>query len=311
MAERTCLITGGGGNLACQLTHRLRNAFSTIVLADLKTGPVAQTAGNCAYRQADLGKAGALEGLLEDHRPTAVYHLASLLSTSSEENRALAWRINADLSFRLFEGCLAHGVRQVFFPSTFATYGGTIADPLPEDFPQWPDGIYGAMKVAVERLGVYYHRTHGLDFRSVRLPVVISPYAPAGASTAFASRMFVEVRERGAYTCRVAEDTRVSTIAVEDALDGISQLMQVPEEPLTRRVYNLHALAPTAGEIADLIRARRPDAAIRFDPDPVVSRLVNSFPAAIDDTAARRDWGWNPPSDLSTIADRMLTDAHG
>ena len=40
----TCFITGGAGNLACQLTHLLAEQFDRLVLFDLATQPVAEVA---------------------------------------------------------------------------------------------------------------------------------------------------------------------------------------------------------------------------------------------------------------------------
>ena len=93
---------------------------------------------------------------------------------------------------------MEHGVQRFFFPSTSATYGSALPDPLPEDHPQWSDNIYGATKVAVERVGNYFALSRGLDFRSVRLPIMLSPFAPPAAVSAYASHVFACRRARRA-----------------------------------------------------------------------------------------------------------------
>ncbi len=235
-----------------------------------------------------------------------ILHFGSLLSSKSEQDRSAAWRVNMDGSFNLFESAMHYGVETVFFPSSLAAYGGELPNPLPEDFPEWPTSLYGVTKSSVERLGVYYHQKHGLDFRCIRLPVVLSTFAPVGAASAYASRAFVDAVRTGRCLFQVRPETRPSVIYVKDALRAIHELLSVPPDRLTRRVYNIHAMAPSAADLATVIMDRIPDADVAFDPDPRVFRLIESWPIEIDDTSARRDWGWRPRYDLATTADDFI-----
>jgi threonine 3-dehydrogenase len=302
------LITGGAGNLACQLTFELAGAGNSITLFDVASGPAAAVARGSRYVRGDMTRGDDIAAVLESSRPTTVLHFASLLSGSCEADRGLAWRVNMDGAFALFEAALRAGVRTVFFPSSLATYGGTPPGALAEDFPQWPAGLYGVTKVACERLGVYYAERHGLDFRCLRLPVVISRYAPAGAASAYASRAFVEAVAAGQFTFKVRPDTRTAAVYVRDVLGGIVGLLAAPAGKLTRRVYNIAGLSVTPAEVADAITRRLPGVRFRFDPDPPVADLVAGWPAAVDDAAARRDWGWQPRFDLDRLADDFLAD---
>jgi threonine 3-dehydrogenase len=302
----TYLITGGAGNLACQLTHLLSERGHSVVLCDLAEKPVAKTAEGCRYVQSDLATPGAIAHIVAECRPNVVVHFASLLSGSSEADRPLAWRVNADAAFDLFEVALHSGVRQVFFPSSVAAYGGPLPDPVPEDQPQWPIGLYGVTKLAVERLGTYYHAKHGLDFRAIRVPVVISRFAPPGAASAYASRAFVEAVAQGRFVFKVRPEARPSLIYVKDVLRAIVALLDAPTERLTRRVYNIQALSPAAGEIAEAIRQRLPRAELTFEPDPMVTALIEGWPIRFDDASARRDWHWQPRYDLPALADDFL-----
>jgi nucleoside-diphosphate-sugar epimerase len=301
----TYLFTGGAGNLACQLSFVLPDA-DRIVLFDLAARPVAPVASACTYISGDLTRSNDLRHLLRDHRPDRVLHLASLLSGSCEQDRQRGWQVNVDGGFALFEAALEAGVRQLFFPSSLAAYGAPLPDPLPEDYPQWPTGLYGVTKVACERLGVYYHAQHGLDFRCLRLPAVISRFAPAGAASGYSSRAFVEAVTRGSFVFKVNPTTRVSTVYVKDAIRAMIGLIQAPADALTRRVYNMHAIAPSAEEIAAAIRERLPTVDLRFEPDPQLAALIESWPARIVDDSARRDWHWQPAYDLPRLADDMI-----
>lgn len=303
---KTYLITGGAGNLACQLSFVLVKNGNRVVQFDVAERPVTSCAEGCLYERGDLTCREDLECLFETHRPDAVLHLASLLSGRCEEDRAMGWRVNVDGGFLLFDEALRAGVRQVFFPSSLAVYGGVLPDPLPEDHPQWPEGLYGVTKLACERLGHYYHRRHGLDFRGLRLPIVLSRFAPPGAASAYASRAFVDAVETGKVTCRVQPGTRAAMVYVTDALRAIVGLIEAPEEQLTRRVYNIHALAPSAQELADVIGARVHPLDWRFEPDPRTTALIESWPVVMEDSSARHDWGWRPEYDLNHLADEFV-----
>ena len=304
--SRTYFITGGAGNLACQLTFDLAERGHRVVLFDVAEGPGAPTADGCTYVRGDVTSQEAISTALSEFRPQVILHFSSLLSGRSELERSRAWRINLDGAFALFELALEQGVEQIFFPSSLASYGGELPRPLPEDFPQWPGGLYGVTKVAVERLGVYYHERHGLDFRCVRLPVVISAFAHSGAASAYASRAFIEAARFSRYTFKVRPETSPSIIYIKDVLRAIVGMLEAPGEGLTRSVYNIHAMAPSAKQISDAICLRLPETQMVFDPAREVVDLIESWPTEIDDASARSDWGWKPHYDLETLTDDFV-----
>ncbi|MBM4004305.1 MAG: NAD-dependent epimerase/dehydratase family protein [Planctomycetes bacterium] len=310
----TYLITGGAGNLACRLTHALAGRSARIVLFDAAERPVAPVAAGCEFLRGDLRQPDEVQRLFRqldcDREGAAgdlvLVHMASLLSGSSELNRTVAWRINTDATFDLLEASLRYGVRQFFFPSSVAAFGGRLPSLIGDDQPQWPTSLYGVCKATVERLGVYFHERHGLDFRCLRLPVVVSPYAPAGAASAYASRAFIEAVTKGRFVFRVAPETQPSLIYLPDVVQAILSLLDAPADRLSRRVYNIQALSPTARELAAAIVHRLPRAELRFDPDLDTTRLISSWPIAFDDSAARTDWGWRPHFDLESMADDLV-----
>jgi len=299
------LITGGAGNLACQLTHLLPPE-AELLLMDIAEKPVAPVRSDIRFIQGDLTDTTAMESLFQLEKPDQVIHLASLLSGSTEENRPLGWKINATAGFELLDLCLRHQVKRVLFPSSLAVWGGSLPDPLPENHETWPDGLYGVTKVAVERLGHYYFRKHGLDFRAVRLPIIISPYAPQGAASAYASHAFVQGVQEGRFRFKVTPETRVSMMYVKDALRVLTGLLNADPARLSRRVYNVQAISPNGQELAEAVRLRLPNADIDFDPDPEVAALIDSWPGVIKDAASTLDWDWTPKWTLDRLADDMV-----
>lgn len=304
----TILITGGAGNLACNLTFRLVGAGRRVVLSDVAPSPLGPVAAGTEYVTGDVTRAAGFRALVERVRPRTILHFASLLSGRSEEDRDLAWRVNMEGAFTVFETALACGVTQVLFPSSVASFGAPLPNPVPEDQPQWPLGFYGVTKACVERLGVYYHARHGLDFRAIRVPIVLSPQANAAAASAYASLAFLESAAHGRFVFRVRPESRPALIYVKDVLAAFVKLMEAPAERLTRRIYDVQALSPTARELAEAIRARVPGVDLSFDPDPVVADLIDSWPIEFVDESARRDWGWSPEYDLARTADDFLSE---
>lgn len=303
---KTCLITGGAGNLASQLSWTLAGRYERIVLLDVAAATVGSVAPGVVFERGDLLDLERLDSVFARHRPSAVIHLASLLSGSCERDRVRGWEVNMSGTFALLETALSHGGPTVLFASSIAAFGGRLPEILTEDTPQWPDGLYGVTKMAAERLGVYYHRRHGVDFRCLRLPTTVSRYAPAGAASALASHAFIEAARNGQFTFHARPDTKLALIYVRDVLHAFTDLLVAPASRLTRRVYNLHAATVTLREMADAIRRRLPDAALRFEPDPTVDALLASWPGMIEDSAARRDWDWKPRFDFEQMADDFL-----
>lgn len=301
-----CLITGGAGNLACQLTWALASKFERIVLFDIAPAPIGDVSTRAVFERGDLLDVTQLEHLFKQHQPTAVIHLASLLSGSCEQNRALAWKVNMDGSFGLLETALRNGQPKILFASTVAAFGGQLPEILTDDTPQWPDGLYGVTKMAVERLGVYYQRKHGLDFRCLRLPITISRYAPVGAASALASHAFVETVRTGEFTFLARPDTKLAMIYISDVLRAFVDLLTAPAQLLSQRVYNIGAMTVTCRQFADTIQRHVPTARLNFAPDEAVANLLASWPGVIDDRMARQDWKWKPEFDLERTAEDFL-----
>ncbi|MFW6291993.1 MAG: NAD-dependent epimerase/dehydratase family protein [Spirochaetota bacterium] len=296
------LVTGSTGNLARHIVARLISGGDEVLQVDLREPD--DSGGR--FEQADITDHARIDELVAGFAPQRIIHMASLLSMTSEAQPDLAWRVNATASVALLESAARHGVGQVFYPSTGATYSGTLPDPLPEDYPQWPANIYGVTKVAVERAGAYFAARRGVDFRSVRLPMVISPYAPTGAVSAYASHAFAAAVRGERFTFPVEPSVGISTIYVADVVDGILRLLDAPESSISRRVYNLHGFAPSAGDIANAIADRVPGFSYEFAPQEINMQVLGPMPTVHEDASARREWGWEPRFGLEQCADDMI-----
>ena len=175
-------------------------------------------APSAAFERADVRvgetqAAGFIDSIVAETQPDTVYHLASLLSGSSETDSDLAWRVNLDGIRYVLEAARVHGVGRVLFPSSVATFGMGVGDTVTDDSPQWPAGLYGVTKVLGERLGVYYHQRFGVDFRCVRLSAMVAPTAPAaGAASAFVCELYMGAVREGGYTFKVYSHSRIPLV---------------------------------------------------------------------------------------------------
>jgi nucleoside-diphosphate-sugar epimerase len=108
------------------------------------------------------------------------------------------------------------------------------------------------------------------------------------------------------YACFVRPDTRIPFMAMPDAVDALMQLAQAPSSSLTRTAYNLSAFNPSAEQICDVVLKAFPDADISWHVDAKRQGIVDSWPAEVDDSAARRDWGFAPKYDFTRAFDEYL-----
>ena len=303
--EHTALITGGNGNLGRLVGDELLARGARVIRFDIPGTTTSELGENNLVLEGDIRDSELINEIIDRHRPDTVYHLASLLSGSSEADISEAWEVNATASFNLFNCCQKFEVEKVFFASTAASYGPVDQDPMSLDYAQWPENFYGATKVAVERLGVYFKQKHGMDFRCLRFPLVVSPNAPKTAVSAFPSHAFKAAAAGQPFSFPVSETTGMSTIFLDDVVSSIVDYMAAERHKLTQHVYNLHSYHLSAGIVAKAVKKRFPDFKFDFDPKPAVEHLISSWPDVVDDGSARTDWGWNPKFNFEESADRM------
>jgi threonine 3-dehydrogenase len=204
------------------------------------------------------------------------------------------------------------------FPSSIAAYGLTLTEKpaagrVREDDFNAPHTMYGCNKLYCEKLGMYYSRYFGqhhldanppimLDFRALRFPGLISALTlPSGGTSDYGPEMLHAAAQGKPYACFVREDTKISFMAMPDAIRSLMMLTEAPRDRLTRVVYNVGAFAMTAGEFRDRARLAFPEAQISFDPNARRQGIVDSWPEDVDDSQARLDWGWAPAYDADAF----------
>jgi nucleoside-diphosphate-sugar epimerase len=273
------------------------------------------------------GRSSLLERVLAEFEVDLICHLAALLSTRAEFTPTTAHHVNVDGTLTLLEFAQregeSHGRTVLFlYPSSVAVYGlpdlatKTRVGRIREDEWNTPRTMYGCNKLYCEHLGRYYarfykqlaaHSSGRVDFRCVRFPGLISAVTmPSGGTSDYAPEMLHAAARKEPYTCFVRPDTRIPLMAMPDAISALLDLAKAPRESLTRTAYNLTAFSPTAQQIHDAVLAAFPDAVVQWGTDEKRQIIVDSWPQDVDDSAARRDWGFAPVYDFSSAFEEYL-----
>jgi threonine 3-dehydrogenase len=328
MRASSVLVTGANGEIGHGLISTLAETGRAIVTIDIS--PLEPALARLVRREftGSITDTGLLERILSEFEIDRVFHLAALLSTRAEFTPISAHEVNVEgtlnlLEFSHHEG-ESHGRPVVFlYPSSIAAYGlpdletKMRAKRVREDEWNTPTTMYGCNKLYCEHLGRYYACHYKqlaadmvpgrVDFRCVRFPGLISALTmPSGGTSDYAPEMIHAAARGEPYRCFVRKDTRIPFMAMPDAIEALTRLASVPRDRLTRTAYNLTAFSPTAEEICEVVTRAFPRADVQWETDLKRQRIVDSWPAEVDDTAARRDWGFAPRYDFTRAFDEYL-----
>ena len=317
MHEEVILITGANGEIGHGLIHHLADQKKAIVAIDLN--PLDEVLQPLVrhWQVGDILNLALLEKLFEEFHFSVVFHLASILSTKAEQNPELTHKINVEGTLNLLRLSEIESRRdgspvKFIYPSSIAVYclpdleTKQTAGKVREDQFTTPTTMYGINKLYCENLGRYYSKHYKqlannanpdelLDFRALRFPGLISSETlPTGGTSDYGPEMLHAAARGVAYDCFVRPDARLPFMVMPDAVKSLIALKEAPRQALTQTVYNVTSFSPTAQDLYDLTLQAFPQADIRFVPNAHRQCIVDSWPADIDDSAARKDWDWQP-----------------
>ncbi len=321
MRKPVILITGAGGEIGHGLIAKL-NETDTRAVVTLDLNPLDAVIRRLVSREyiGSILDRGLLERILAEYEVHLVVHLAALLSTRSEFTPTTAHKVNVEGTLNMLEFAQkegeSHGRPVVFlYPSSIAAYGLSDLEQkaavgrVKENEWNVPVTMYGCNKLYCELLGAYYARHYKqlaaetlsgrVDFRCVRFPGLISAdTVPSGGTSDYAPEMIHAAARGDTYECFVRPDTRIPFMAMPDGVEALLRLAAAPRARLTQVSYNVAAFNPSAEEIRNLVLEAFPGAPLSWRVDEKRQRIVDSWPADVDDGAARRDWGFAPRYDL-------------
>ncbi len=303
------LITGALGQIGTELTNRLVDIHGAdnVVASGLDRFQKGITAAG-HYERMDVTNTQLVRQVIQDYEITTVYHLASLLSGTSEKQPLFAWKLNLEPLLHFCEMAKEGLIKKIFWPSSIAVFGkGLPKHDVGQDVVLNPTTVYGISKMAGEKWCEYYFDKYGVDVRSIRYPGLISWKTPAGGGTTdYAVEIFYEAINEGKYTSFISENTGMPMLYMDDAINATLALMEAPKENLTVHTsYNLGGLSFTPAELAAEIKKHIPEFEISYEPD-FRQQIADSWPASIDDSRAKEDWNLSYDFDIASMTEDML-----
>jgi nucleoside-diphosphate-sugar epimerase len=307
---KTFLVTGAVGQIGSELTIALRKKYgeSSVIATDIKMPSDPELRDSGPFEFLDCLDPHHITRVMQIHKTDTIFHLAAILSAVGEIKPNMAWQVNMNGLYNILEAARQYKC-SLFVPSSIGAFGrSTPLDNTPQDTIQRPDTMYGVTKVAGELLCDYYFKRFGLDTRGVRFPGLISHKTePGGGTTDYAVEIFYEALKHRKYTCYLRQDTSLDMMYMPDALNAMINLMEAdPANLVHHNAFNVTAMNFTPADLAKEIQKHIPEFEIDYEIDPVRQEIADSWPNYMDDSAARKEWGWNPSYLIETVTADML-----
>jgi len=304
------LVTGSVGQIGSELTLILRKKYGNdnVIACGRKTKPSEELLNSGPFEYLDITVKKTVEKVVEKYDIDTIYNMAAILSAVGEERPLICWNVNINGLYNILEIARENEMTRVFVPSSIAVFGPeTPRKNTPQETVLKPKTMYGVTKVSGELLGDYYFKRFGLDVRGVRYPGIISSETlPGGGTTDYAVEIFYEAIKNKKYTCFVKEDTVLPMMYMPDCIKGTIDLMEADISKLKHHCdFNIGSMSFSASELASEIKKHIPNFKLEYKPD-FRQAIADSWPQSIDDTAARKEWGWKPSYNLSSMTKDML-----
>jgi nucleoside-diphosphate-sugar epimerase len=314
MLKDKILVIGASGQIGVELTIALRKIYGNqnVIASDLREqNPLLEGTG--PYVSLDVMNKEMLHVQVIRQNITQIYLLAAILSATGEKNPSLAWHLNMQGLLNVLDIAREEKIKKVFWPSSIAVFGPTSPRVnCPQQTIIEPTTVYGISKYAGEFWGHYYWQRYGVDIRSLRYPGLISYKSePGGGTTDYAVEIYHEALRKKSYRCFLKEDTYLPMMYMPDAIRATIELMEAPAEKISVRTsYNLSAMSFSPKEMRDSIQQHIPEFILQCEPD-YRQAIADSWPQSIDDSVARKDWGWKEEYDLAKMTADMLANLRG
>lgn len=304
------MVIGAAGQIGSELVAELRKVYGNgnVFATDIK--PASRDIMDAGpFQVLDVMDEKQFIHFVIRNKINQIYHLAAVLSGNAEKLPVQAWHINMQSLMNVLEiAKMVDEVKKVFWPSSIAVFGPTTPRVnTPQLTIMEPITVYGISKLAGERWCDYYYNKYGLDIRSLRYPGLISYKTEAGGGTTdYAVEIYYEAIRKGEYECFLSEDTALPMLFMPDAIDATIRLMEAERSSLSiHSSYNLGGFSITPRQTSEEIRKHIPGFRISYKPD-FRQAIADSWPQSIDDSVARKDWGFNSRYDLEGMTGIML-----
>jgi nucleoside-diphosphate-sugar epimerase len=285
------LVTGGEGFIGRQVRRVLLAAGKDLISIDHKS--VGQSHDGVSY-ECDLSDAQRLQKIFTSasYPVSAIAHLASTLRTASEQDPKRATEVNILGSLNVFEAARQFKVGRVVFASSVSIYGSKpAASEITEADYTAPEDMYGAAKKYIEVLGNAYSRNYGIQFVTLRIPIVVGS-GPGTSTSAWRTDLvnaLAERREREILIPFRGNET-LSIVHVEDLANALTMLLNAPV--VSHSVYNAPCEIWRLSDLKKEVESLNPQVHVSFG-----DKDVNGFPRRLNSDRFRTEFDYVP--DLS------------
>lgn len=307
---KNILVIGSVGQIGSELTLELRKRYgnNNVVAGYRSTKPVGELLESGPAEIVDATNIDQITEVVKKYKIDTIYNLAAILSAVGESKPLAAWNVGIGGLMNCLEVSREYNCA-LFTPSSIGAFGGgTPLDNTPQDTIQRPQTMYGVTKVTGELLSDYYHKRFGVDTRSVRYPGIISNVTlPGGGTTDYAVEIYYEAVKTGKFVCPLGKGTFLDMMYMPDAIDAAIDLMEAdPSKLVHRNSFNVTAMSFNPEIISAEIKKHLPSFEITYNVEPMKQAIANSWPNNMDDSCARKEWGWNPKWNLEKMTVDML-----
>lgn len=306
------LVIGAAGQIGSELVLELRKIYGSenVYSTDIRHASPDIVEGG-PYQVLDVMDDKQLIHFIIRNKINQIYHLAAVLSGNAEKLPTQAWHINMNSLMNVLEiAKMVEDVKKVFWPSSIAVFGPTTPQiRAPQLTVMEPVTVYGVSKLAGERWCNYYHSKYGLDVRSLRYPGLVSYKTEAGGGTTdYAVEIYYEAVKKGHYECFLNRNTRLPILFMPDAIKATINLMEAESSRISvHSGYNIGGFSITPDDIYKEIKKHIPGFRISYKTD-FRQAIAESWPESVDDSIARKDWGFDYVYDLPKMTEIMLNE---
>jgi nucleoside-diphosphate-sugar epimerase len=307
--EDKILVLGASGQIGTDLIMQLRSDYGNdnVIASDIKN-PVDFVLQSGPFEIIDVLDENRLLEVVKKYKINQIYHLVAMLSATGEKFPAAGWKLNMESLFSVLNMAKDGLISKVYWPSSIASFGPTTPKIQTEQYSIMDPGtVYGISKLSGELWCDYYHKKYGVDVRSVRYPGLISyKTQPGGGTTDYAVDIFHQALKTNSFECFLAEETILPMMYMPDAIKATIGIMEAPSEQVKIRTsYNLAAFSFDPKTLAEKIKSHLPEFKMSYKIDSR-NDIALSWPQSMDDSRARKDWGWQHDYDLDAMVEDML-----
>ena len=303
------LVIGASGQIGSELVLELRKEFglNKVIASDIIPSSE-EIMSSGPFEQLDVTDSSKLLEIVKKHKITQIYLLAAILSANAESKIEMAWDLNMSSLFNVLNLAKEKIVKKIFWPSSIAVFGpNTIKDNTPQFSITEPNTVYGISKLAGERWCEYYYNKFQVDVVSLRYPGLIGwKSQPGGGTTDYAVDIFHEAIKNKSYNCFLEKDTFLPMMYMQDAINATLKVMNADANKVQiRSSYNISGISFSPEDISNEIKKHITNFSISYSAD-FRQKIADSWPNSIDDSIAKKDWGWETQYDLSKMTSEMI-----